>query len=77
MNAAPCNRPALIYNQRRGVRNLVDGPRPDSCGIFICTPAMILMAGGPGNILNTRRRLNAVLNLRPPITGRVLHFQKR
>lgn len=68
MNAALCTPAALAYNGWRGVRNLVDGTRPDSCGFFVFTPAINpSMVGGPGNITNTRRRLNAVLNLRPPI----------
>lgn len=58
------------YTGRRGVENLVDGHRPVISGIFVCTPAWIpSMVGGLGNIRNTQRRLNAVSNLRPPISG--------
>ena len=76
MNAVPCRPAALAYNDRRGVRNLVDGHRPVISGIFVCTPAMNPpMVGGLGNIRNTQRRLNAVLNLRPPITGQPVYLR--
>lgn len=48
--ATPCTGPALGYTDSRGVRNLVDGSRSVTSGIFVCTPAWIpSMVGGAGN----------------------------
>lgn len=64
MNAAHCNGPALAYNHRRGVRNLIGGPRTrQTCGFFVPPrPDSIYGLEGQG-ISNTCRRSYAVLNL--------------